>query len=277
VKSLLSKLLELLFPKLAKRIRFRAIREVPLRAIKGKRLFEPELKIIKPLLREEKGLLLDVGAHVGEYCFVLEQIAEPSRIHAFEPNVKSCKTLRRFFPKILVWDMALSDMTGTAEMKVPKIKDRKYATRGTLESYSFEGEAGSEVLKIKTKTLDDFREAAGTPISFIKIDVEGHEEKMLTGGAKTIMQDRPIMLIEVEGRHHQGNVSAVFQKIEEMQYRGYFLDVAGWMFSPVSSFDPSKSQKDEEMKTVRYINNFFFLPEERFEALLPRLQKGLQG
>src|SRR3990167_7225326 len=69
MKSFIQHILERWFPTLAREIRFRAIRRVPLSNLIHHRLFEPELKLIPSLLQDPERLCLDIGAHVGEYCY----------------------------------------------------------------------------------------------------------------------------------------------------------------------------------------------------------------
>lgn len=272
MKSMIQHLLERWFPLVAKRIRFRAIRKVPLHTLLSKRLFEPELALIKPLLTGTAGLCLDIGAHVGEYCAALEQCVDSSRICAFEPNPATCDLLRRFFPKIHTENIALSDSKGTAKLSVPRSGKKAYATRGTLEHT----EGGDDVMEVSLTTLDAFATRISTPFSFVKIDVEGHERKVIAGGKQTILRDHPIMLIEIEERHSTQPIAETFKEIEALGYRGFFLNLRAWELLPIASFDPASMQNVATMKSIDYINNFFFLPREKTNHLLGRLKEILQ-
>ena len=267
MKSLIQRLLERWFPTLAREIRFRAIRRVPLSNLIHHRLFEPELKLIPSLLQDPEGLCLDIGAHVGEYCYVMEQCVHTSQIYAFEPNPETCTLLRRFFPKIHIENVALSDTQGTAKLSIPIKGQKKYATRGTLERT----ESGDEVIEVPLTTLDSIAATWREPISFLKIDVEGHERKVIAGGKKTILRDHPIMLIEIEERHSTQPIAETFKEIEALGYRGFFLNLRAWEFSPVASFDVQAMQNVEMIKSVEYINNFLFVPVNNADLLLTRL------
>lgn len=256
-------------------IRFRAIGQVPLHTLLSKRLFEPELALIKPLLTGTKGLCFDVGAHVGEYCYALERCVASSRIHAFEPDPESLDLLKAFFPKINVWNVALSNQVGQAELRVPLLKHRRYATRGTLENFAEPGVESLQKISIKRTTLDTFRTHLNSPICFLKIDVEGHERKVLAGGKKTIQADQPMMLIEIEERRHELPIKNIFQEIESLGYRGFFLNLRTWELSPIASFDSKLMQNVEKIKSIDYINNFLFLPLSGVELLLQKLRQSL--
>ncbi|MFT4604024.1 MAG: hypothetical protein ACI9W4_000743 [Rhodothermales bacterium] len=59
---------------------------------------------------------------------------------------------------------------------------------------------------VPRRTLDSFGLA---DVSFIKIDVEGHEHCVLVGALETIRRERPIVFVEAEERHRPGTVAAV--------------------------------------------------------------------
>ena len=271
MKSFLQYVLERWFPQIAKRIRFRAIREMSLHKLLSKRLFEPELALIEPLLEGTTGLCFDVGAHVGEYCYAMERCVNSSRICAFEPNPETCALLRRFFPKIHIENTALSDSEGTAELSIPRSGKKTYATRGTLEH----SESGDQMIEVPLTTLNAFAARISKPLSFLKIDVEGHERKVIVGGKQTILRDHPIMLIEIEERHSAQPIAETFKEIEALGYRGFFLNLRAWEFSPVGAFDPATMQNVGMIKSAEYINNFLFFPSGDAERILTRLRRAL--
>ena len=50
---------------------------------------------------------------------------------------------------------------------------------------------------IRGTTLDSFFENIGTPVQFIKCDVEIHEDEVFRGGINLLQRDRPMLLIEI--------------------------------------------------------------------------------
>jgi len=271
MKSFLQHVLERWLPQVAKRIRFRAIKKTSLHELLSRRLFEPELALIEPLLEETTGLCLDVGAHVGEYCYAMERCVDSSRICAFEPNPETCALLRRFFPKIHIENVALSDSEGTAKLSIPRSGKKTYATRGTLEH----SESGDQMIEVPLTTIDAFVARISKPLSFLKIDVEGHERKVIAGGKQTMLRDHPVILIEIEERHSAQPITETFKEIEALGYKGFFLNLRTWQFSPVASFDVHAMQNVEMIKSVDYINNFLFVPVGNADLLLTRLRRAL--
>ena len=65
-------------------------------------------------------------------------------------------------------------------------------------------------------------------MSFIKIDVEGHEEAVLRGMQGLMRCWRPTVLVEVEERHNPGAVGRVAAFMATHGYQGFFLLAGSW-------------------------------------------------
>ncbi|MGI9626995.1 MAG: FkbM family methyltransferase, partial [Longimicrobiales bacterium] len=257
------------FPRTSKRLRFGKLNRVTLRSLQANRQFEPELKLVDVLLDGAPKLCFDVGAHIGHYCYMMERSVGAARVHAFEPNPRSCAGLRAHFPGINIWPVAVSDTAGSAPFKVPFIGDSKKPTRGTLERFTEPGESGHEITQVETARLDDLCDRIGSePIGLIKVDAEGHERKVLAGATKTLSQHQPVLLIEIEQRHHADPIRRVFGEAEAHGYQGCFFDLARCRFQRLDSFDASTMQRYQDLKTAGYVNNFIFLPHRHAPKVL---------
>lgn len=264
------------FPAWAKYRRFGRVGRTPLAALRQSRDFEPELLLIPDLVAGAPGLCLDVGAHVGEYCYALERCVGPRRVHAIEPNPESCRRLRDLFPEIRVWECALSGEIGNARLKVPLIEGRRFATRGTLAQIEEPGESGQEWIAVETTTLDSLLSSLGNPpLALVKIDVEGHERSVIRGAREALAGGHPVLIVEIEARHHREPIEACFRDVEALGYRGFYLDLPRWCLAPLEEFDAAAFQRYEAIKTASYVNNFLFLPESRADALRERLEARL--
>jgi len=96
-------------------------------------------------------------------------------------------------------------------------------------------------------------------VSFIKIDVEGHESQVIEGGYHTILREKPTILIEIEQRHlGSKSIKEVFNQIAELGYEGSFF----WnnQLKPLSEFCYEKNQEPflNEIYSDNYVNNFIF-------------------
>lgn len=223
---------------------------------------DPELRLL-PLLLSPGKAFLDIGAHIGEYCFVAERYIDPTHIYAFEPQSYYARRIRKLFPRAHVTQVALSDHAGTATLKIPIMRGRVYATRATLERFSERGETNARYETVPLTTLDQFRrEHPVGKIGCMKIDVEGHERSVIAGARETLRQDRPNLIIEIEQRHHQEPMQEVLDDILSAGYRGYFFDPSGKRFRTLPEFQVERFQAMNDFKTGAYVNNFIFLPEE---------------
>jgi FkbM family methyltransferase len=165
----------------------------------------------------EGSTIVDVGAHKGLYSIPLHGMG--CSIYAFEPNSYCAALLRGWAAgknRVHVFNVGLSDTSGTAEMKIP-VDDagRKHIASASV-CKEFEGKFTIE--EITLRRLDEFDLAS---LSFLKIDVEGLEDKVIRGGIETIRKHRPIMLIEIEERHRSTHVNVVFDMIYQLGYRAF--------------------------------------------------------
>ena len=75
-------------------------------------------------------------------------------------------------------------------------------------------------------------------------------------------RSRPLLLIEIEQRHHRESIAEVFEQIVSHGYEGAFLDAAG-LLRPLTAFDVERHQLEPVLRPNRgqpYVNNFFFSP-----------------
>lgn len=227
----------------------------------SERNVEPELIWIKDFLRKD-AVILDIGANVGTFLYHLESKLISKNIFAFEPNSALNKRLHRLFKNIQIFPYALSDENTTAEFKIPVIQGKKIASRGTLVTDFRElGEKENFTEQVQVKTLDDWAQTiAFSKIDFIKIDVEGNEWKTLLGGKKTILEFLPILMVEIEQRHHKNPVWDIISDIENWGYSAHFLDRKTFKITRLNEDILLRNTNAEKNKT-EYINNIIFLPK----------------
>jgi len=196
---------------------------------------------------------LDVGANNGVYTYALAKLSR--RVEAFEPVPDCARTIAAFgAPNVVVHEVALSSRNGTRELFVPR--DPGVVHTGLA---SFTRPNGAfEAVRVSVRTLDDY---SFDDVSFIKIDVEGHELDVLRGARETVARSSPILLIEVEQRHLSFPMDAVFHEVSRFGYRGFF--VAGKHVSPLRTFSYKVHQEPflHDVLSTEYVNNFIFVHE----------------
>ena len=84
---------------------------------------------------------------------------------------------------------------------------------GTLDPANLPPEVGEiRQIEVQVKPLDEF---TLSDVTFIKIDVEGHDVEVLTGASETIKRWRPYVLVEVGTR----NLQTVDRYFDAIAYR----------------------------------------------------------
>jgi len=225
--------------------------------------FEPELLFVNDFL-EEDAVVIDVGANWGHYLYALTNDKKKKNIYAFEPLRPLSKLLQSNFRTVKVFNTALSDFSGESIIRIPYIKQRRFYSRATLADHSEENETSIKFFPIKTKTLDHFiSDQKIGKLDFIKIDVEGHEIKVLAGASNTILTMKPLMQIEIEQRHHSEiSVNEIIKNIEDLGYSGFFYNKNSNSFNSVDELNNYNYQDSSTFKTINYNANFLFIPNE---------------
>lgn len=241
------------------------------------RKVEPEFLWIKEILGKNS-VFIDVGANVGAYLYTLENHLKPENIYAFEPNQQLFKRLKRLFPKVNLLSFALSDVSTIAEFKIPVINGEKVHTRGTLQTSIKEKNEEKTILqKVEVKPLDDLVFDEGyieqdrnaqtnkfnlKKLDFIKIDVEGNEMQTLRGAKKTIEKFKPILMVEMEQRHHKENLWTLISEITDWGYSVNFLDRKTLQPKLLTEEFLNQQNPDNVKNYKDYINNIIFLPRK---------------
>jgi FkbM family methyltransferase len=134
-------------------------------------------------------VFFDVGAWTGPYVLLAAKLVQPGGwVHAFEPDPMARTLLERNVAandasNITVVPCGVSDREGSAWLVAPR--------PGNSQS-TIDNDHGA--IEIQTVTLGGYCERQGAYPDVIKIDVEGAEAKVLTGGAEVLRRTRAIVL-----------------------------------------------------------------------------------
>lgn len=212
--------------------------------------------------------VVDIGAHRGVYTWLMSRLVGPAgQVHAIEPypaNVARLNVLARSRRNIVVHPCALSESAGEATLRVPRYHDLELDALGTLRSSV---SVDSECITVPVRNLDEIAVAQiRGEVDLIKCDVEGHEDKVISGAWMTITANMPVLLIEIEQRHRQEPVSTLVSRLLDIGYDGFFIDESGPR--PVEEFDIERHQQaflSSEFvpysMPAGYISDFLFVPK----------------
>jgi FkbM family methyltransferase len=212
---------------------------------------ERELHLV-PFLLDPARDAVDIGANKGVWTLHLSRYAR--HVHAFEPNPKVYRWLKRYAnkPNVTASNLALSDASGTAELRVPKYARGYSNQHGSLSADNASASFGT--VAVKTETLDELHLE---DVGFIKIDVEGHELSVLRGARATLSRCHPTLVVELEERHTKRRIEDLIAEVEAYGYQALALTPAGLNLADRLDFD---AQHRSAVGTKAYINNFIFLP-----------------
>lgn len=149
-------------------------------------------------------VMLDIGANIGNHAIYLA--GKCSDIHCFEPNPHVANRLRHNISlnslahKISVHEFGL----GSEDQMLPFLENVDGNLGASYFAQSDEIPAGHEVKHLQVRqALQAVAELNLDRIDYIKIDVEGMEEAVLTALQPIIAQHRPLVTFE----HHEQRVA----------------------------------------------------------------------
>ncbi|MGC4023153.1 MAG: FkbM family methyltransferase [Cyclobacteriaceae bacterium] len=168
-------------------------------------------------------IVLDIGANVGGFTLRLAthclETDKQVHIHAFEPNHQIFESLE----KNLSLNLEINSL----------VNIHRYGIGNTSEVKSFEvAESNSgagrvvslskEINQVQIQRLDDFAsQLDASPISFIKLIIEGSEPEALKGGWNIIVKHKPPIFLEVTPSWWAENGNRVGEVLERLGSLGY--------------------------------------------------------
>ncbi len=164
--------------------------------------------------------VLDIGANIGCHTLLFAKlVGTEGKVIAFEPMSYAFLKLKRNiqlnnFNNIKLEKVALSNINTS--------QDIHFQSSWTLDGAS---QCQDSKEFINFINLDDYvRTNLINKIDFIKLDVDGYEYKVISGGLATLKRDRPLLLVEM-GAHTLktvgDNVYDLVNTLAKLGYRFY--------------------------------------------------------
>jgi FkbM family methyltransferase len=158
-----------------------------------------------------KGAAVDIGANQGLYSYKMSKIFP--KVYSFEINDTLMEKLIAYNPgNIEIINKGISSQSGNAVLYIPVLKGQPLYGWASLSPNNCPDtqehiEKPVDICPLDTFQLDN--------VSFIKIDVEGHEVEVLKGAVQTLKQCRPTVLIEIK----EENLSEVRRLFANVGYQ----------------------------------------------------------
>jgi FkbM family methyltransferase len=153
---------------------------------------------------------------------MIHKLQPAAPIYSFDPVIPPTK----HYENVLFHNIALTDKPGTIKLYIPKVR------RWALTQY-----ASTDKEKISAQLMEDFdvlrseiefaeKESVSSTLDtfelnpyFIKIDVEGQEELVVKGAISTILESKPILLIEIQSYEAYRSMQRIMDKLDYFNLR----------------------------------------------------------
>lgn len=215
-----------------------------------------EIKLSRFLIKNlpENSIFYDIGANIGFYSLLVENLLVQKEIHAFEPVSNIFKYLKDNFSNrknIFLNQVALFnkedeidfydgqelhsggstfDISGMRPIYIPKFKK----------------------IRVKATTLDKYCSSHSLP-TFLKIDVEGAEGQVIEGGMETFKKTNPVIAMEVWRKpfDNKSHLKAI-EILDSLGYKSYKINKDGEL-NFIGELIPEKEISEEDT-----FDNFIF-------------------
>ncbi|PSB04097.1 FkbM family methyltransferase [Merismopedia glauca] len=154
---------------------------------------------LQSILKGESLVVYDIGAARGIVSSCLAKLPNVKLIYSFEPIpdvYQQLVTNMQKYPKVNCHNLALGDRAGESSMYISGSSDSSsLLPMAKLHTDQFPETAIQKQISVPVAALDDYvREQGLMKPDIIKIDVQGYEEKVISGGKKTICQSQYCVL-----------------------------------------------------------------------------------
>jgi FkbM family methyltransferase len=190
--------------------------------------YEPYERAFCQLYLRPGDTVVDCGAHVGLYSAIAARlVGDEGRVVAVEPNPATAALLRRNLAgarSARVVEAALGAGERHATLHLGKTGNSAFDSV-TDSASEFRGD---EVVEVAAMSLDELLASVGSPkVELLKLDVEGHELRILEGAMASIRAGRlPLMIVEFTEANARaaGGTRALAAALRELGYRLHRLD-----------------------------------------------------
>lgn len=166
----------------------------------------------------------DIGANIGLFSFAASGLAGPTgQVYAIEPDTflvellrKSAAALGHDAAPVEVLPVAISDVLDLQRFAVAE----RARAASHLVGYGLSGSGRTRKLQTVISVSLDWLSTKIRPPDVLKIDVEGAELRVLSGGIVTLNQFKPSIICEVSGAY----IGQVTELLKDCGYQLYDME-----------------------------------------------------
>ena len=144
--------------------------------------------------------VLDIGANTGQFTRTILSLLPNCKIYSFEPLPDCFEKLQEFANNhdnsVKAFNTGVGDQSGLMQFERNDASPSSSFLKMTdIHKQAFPYTEKSSTVEVKISKLDDICENLDLGISlFIKIDVQGYEDKVLKGGEKTVKKAKLVIV-----------------------------------------------------------------------------------
>ncbi len=195
--------------------------------------------------------LVDIGANVGLYTVLAQhQLNADGRIVALEPHPTTFSFLQKNIaanqaeagsgPRVDAFNQAAAPERAIVELRLnPENRGDNRLYQGTYQGRLEQW----ETLPVEACPVDETLQALGIgQVNFVKIDIQGYEQKAISGFQKTLARSEKVILMSEfwpKGlREAGGDAAAYLQMLTDLGFRLYELkEKPRGAFVPLTDWD----------------------------------------
>lgn len=138
--------------------------------------------------------IIDAGAYIGDSSLAFTKLTS-ANVHAFEPFEESYNTMLENIKlndvdNIVPVKSSLSDINGEEKIYLSGNNVQGITSDENFRKYD-------KSFTIKTMTIDNYVQENDLNVGFIKVDVEGAEQRLLKGAMETIKSQKPLLILSI--------------------------------------------------------------------------------
>ena len=160
-------------------------------------------RIVKFIDNKNVKIVVDIGAHKGEFLKHIKKIKSIRKVYSLEPQKKVYGELLKEIDnkKFFAYNIAISNRNGKQKMQINDFSMTSTLSKVNENSIYYKiknliiGTKKKKFENIKTEKLDFFtKKRKLNKIDLLKVDTEGHELNVVKSGLKTLKKTRYLLI-----------------------------------------------------------------------------------
>jgi FkbM family methyltransferase len=180
--------------------------------------YEPQIsQLIQKHLKPNQ-VALDIGANIGYFSLLMaKQVGLKGTVVAFEPIPSVYNSLYQNLSlnhclQVKAEQKAVADKVGEANMHFDEASPLSFLSK--LDNMGN--------LTVPVITIDDYLKTQSlTDLNFVKIDVEGAEDRVIAGMLQSLQNFKPTVLVEIHS--NSGEESFSLNRLQQLDYKLFLV------------------------------------------------------